>query len=83
MADRIAEVQRNTLETQIKVRLNLDGTGIGRFDTGVPFLEHMLDQIARHGMIDKATEELRKQIHIEIANLATGKFHVIDESGPT
>ncbi len=52
MADRIAEVQRNTLETQIKVRLNLDGIGTGRFDTGVPFLEHMLDQIARHGMID-------------------------------
>ncbi len=52
MADRIAEVQRNTLETQIQVRLNLDGTGTGRFDTGVPFLEHMLDQIARHGMID-------------------------------
>ena len=52
MADRIVEVHRNTLETQIKVRLNLDGTGTGRFDTGVPFLEHMLDQIARHGMID-------------------------------
>jgi len=52
MADRIAEVQRNTLETIIKVQLNLDGIGTGRFDTGVPFLEHMLDQIARHGMID-------------------------------
>jgi len=52
MADRIAEVHRNTLETQIQVRLNLDGIGTGRFDTGVPFLEHMLDQIARHGMID-------------------------------
>lgn len=52
MADRTAEVERNTLETQIRVRVNLDGTGTGRFDTGVPFLEHMLDQIARHGLID-------------------------------
>jgi imidazoleglycerol-phosphate dehydratase len=52
MADRTADVERNTLETQIRVRLNLDGTGTGRFDTGVPFLEHMLDQVARHGLID-------------------------------
>ena len=52
MADRTAELQRNTLETQIQVRLNLDGTGAARFDIGVPFLEHMLDQVARHGLID-------------------------------
>jgi len=52
MADRKADVQRNTLETQIQVGLNLDGTGTGRFDIGVPFLEHMLDQVARHGLID-------------------------------
>ncbi len=52
MPDRIASVERNTLETQIKVRVNLDGTGQGHFDTGMPFLEHMLDQIARHGLID-------------------------------
>ncbi len=52
MADRIAEVERNTLETHVRVRLNLDGSGAGRFDTGVPFLEHMLDQVARHGLID-------------------------------
>ncbi|MBK8452838.1 MAG: imidazoleglycerol-phosphate dehydratase HisB [Thiofilum sp.] len=52
MTDRIAHIERNTLETQIKVRVNLDGTGIARFNTGIPFLEHMLDQIARHGMID-------------------------------
>ena len=49
---RSARVERNTLETQITVALNLDGEGRGRFDTGVPFLEHMLDQVARHGLID-------------------------------
>ncbi|HEY7773849.1 MAG TPA: imidazoleglycerol-phosphate dehydratase HisB [Marinagarivorans sp.] len=52
MADRTAKVDRDTLETQISVALNLDGTGKGVFNTGVPFLEHMMDQIARHGMID-------------------------------
>ncbi len=49
---RSAQVTRSTLETQVSVRLNLDGDGTSRFDTGVPFLEHMLDQVARHGMID-------------------------------
>lgn len=49
---RIANVRRDTLETKIQVKLNLDGTGESRFDTGVPFLEHMMDQIARHGLID-------------------------------
>jgi len=49
---RTASVERNTLETQITVSINLDGTGKARFDTGVPFLEHMMDQIARHGLID-------------------------------
>lgn len=52
MAERKASVQRDTLETQISVTLNLDGSGKSKFDTGVPFLEHMMDQIARHGMID-------------------------------
>ncbi len=52
MSERKATVQRDTLETQINVSLNLDGAGTGSFDTGVPFLEHMMDQIARHGMID-------------------------------
>jgi imidazoleglycerol-phosphate dehydratase len=52
MTDRRTEVERNTLETQIKVRIDLDGSGHSSFDTGVPFLDHMMDQIARHGMID-------------------------------
>ncbi len=49
---RQATVERNTLETQISVTLNLDGSGKGQFQTGIPFLEHMMDQIARHGLID-------------------------------
>ncbi len=49
---RKAEVVRDTSETKIRVALNLDGTGQQKLDTGVPFLDHMLDQIARHGLID-------------------------------
>jgi len=49
---RQAQITRNTLETQISVQLNLDGTGQAKLASGVPFLDHMLDQIARHGMID-------------------------------
>ncbi|WP_029936324.1 imidazoleglycerol-phosphate dehydratase HisB [Thiomicrospira pelophila] len=49
---RTAQVERNTLETQIKISVNLDGTGEAKLNTGVPFFEHMLDQIARHGLID-------------------------------
>ncbi len=52
MTDRTATIQRNTLETQITVNINLDGKGDSHFETGVPFLEHMLDQVARHGMMD-------------------------------
>ncbi len=54
MAKRQAIVSRETLETQIEVSLDLDGKGDARFETGVPFLEHMLDQVARHGMLDLA-----------------------------
>ena len=49
---RKAEIERNTLETRIRVSLNLDGTGQSSLQTGMPFLEHMLDQVARHGLVD-------------------------------
>ncbi|HSH29790.1 MAG TPA: imidazoleglycerol-phosphate dehydratase HisB [Thiohalobacter sp.] len=49
---RQSELRRDTLETRIQVRVNLDGTGENRLETGIPFLEHMLDQVARHGLID-------------------------------
>ena len=52
MSERSANVSRNTLETRITVKLNLDGTGKSAFETGIPFLEHMLEQIARHGAFD-------------------------------
>ncbi|MEY4719083.1 MAG: imidazoleglycerol-phosphate dehydratase HisB [Pseudomonadota bacterium] len=52
MNPRTAQVERNTLETQISISLNLDGSGKASFDTGLPFLDHMLDQVARHGVID-------------------------------
>jgi len=65
MADRIAQVERNTLETQIHIAVNLDGTGQASLETGIPFFEHMLDQVARHGLID-----LRIQ--------ATGDLHIDD-----
>ena len=52
MAGRTASIQRDTLETKISATVDLDGSGKGEFDTGVPFLEHMLDQVARHGLVD-------------------------------
>lgn len=63
---RTAEVIRNTNETKIRVAINLDGTGQQKLDTGVPFLDHMLDQIARHGLIDldiKADGDLHIDAH--------------------
>ncbi|RLA19958.1 MAG: imidazoleglycerol-phosphate dehydratase HisB [Gammaproteobacteria bacterium] len=72
MAGRSAEIVRNTLETQIIVRINLDGTGQSSFETGVPFLDHMMDQIARHGMIDlevKAKGDLEIDAHHTVEDI--------------
>ena len=66
---------RNTLETQITVSLNLDGDGRSRFATGVPFLEHMLDQIARHGLIDLDIEAIG-DLHIDA-------HHTVEDIGIT
>jgi imidazoleglycerol-phosphate dehydratase len=52
MAERRASIQRNTQETRISVTIDLDGRGEGRLQTGLPFLDHMLDQVARHGVVD-------------------------------
>jgi len=63
---RKAQVTRNTNETQIAVSVNLDGSGRAKLATGVPFLDHMLDQVARHGMVDlevKATGDLHIDAH--------------------
>ena len=72
---RTATVTRNTLETQITVSVNLDGTGVGRFDTGVPFLDHMMDQIARHGLIDLDVQA-RGDLHIDA-------HHTVEDIGIT
>ena len=72
---RTAEVQRNTKETQIRVRLNLDGTGVAKLATGIPFLEHMLDQVARHGMIDLDIEA-KGDLHIDA-------HHTVEDIGIT
>lgn len=69
---RTAEVTRNTLETQISVSINLDGTGKSNFSTGLPFLDHMMDQIARHGMIDlevKAVGDLHIDAHHTVEDI--------------
>ena len=75
MAERKASVARDTLETQIQVAINLDGTGQADFDIGVPFLEHMLDQIARHGLIDM-TIKARGDLHID-------DHHTVEDVGIT
>jgi imidazoleglycerol-phosphate dehydratase len=72
---RQAEISRNTLETRITVRLNLDGTGQCRLATGVPFLDHMLDQIARHGLIDLEVEA-QGDLHIDA-------HHTVEDIGIT
>ena len=75
MADRTATVSRDTLETQIEVTINLDGKGNGNFNTGVPFLEHMLDQVARHGMVD-LTINAKGDNHID-------DHHTVEDIGIT
>ena len=72
---RQAEVTRNTLETRITVRLNLDGSGQGKFASGVPFLDHMLDQVARHGLIDLEVEA-HGDLHIDA-------HHTVEDIGIT
>ena len=72
---RTASITRNTNETQIKVSINLDGTGIQKLNTGVPFLDHMLDQIARHGLID---------LDIEcVGDLHIDAHHTVEDTGIT
>ena len=75
MAERKATVERNTLETQITVTVNLDGSGRAAFETGIPFLEHMLDQIARHGMLDL---DIRAQGDLHIDD-----HHTVEDIGIT
>ena len=72
MADRKATVTRNTLESQITIAINLDGTGCANLETPVPFLNHMLDQIARHGQIDlniKATGDTHIDDHHTVEDI--------------
>src|SRR5512142_3438727 len=72
---RSAQVTRNTLETQISVGIDLDGTGKVKLDTGLPFLEHMLDQIARHGLIDLDIDA-KGDLHIDA-------HHTVEDIGIT
>ena len=72
---RTADIQRNTNETKIRVAINLDGTGRQKLETGVPFLDHMLDQIARHGLIDL-------DIHAD-GDLHIDAHHTVEDVGIT
>ncbi len=75
MTERKATVRRDTLETQIEVTVNLDGSGTATQNTGIPFLEHMLDQVARHGMVDLQIEA-RGDLHIDA-------HHTVEDIGIT
>ena len=70
--NRTADITRDTKETQIRVVVNLDGKGISKLDSGIPFLDHMIDQIARHGLIDielKATGDLHIDAHHTVEDI--------------
>ena len=72
MDARKAKIKRNTNETQIALGVNLDGTGVAKLDTGIPFFEHMLDQVARHGLIDltiKAKGDIQVDAHHTIEDV--------------
>ena len=78
MSARTARIQRDTRETQIEVEVDLDGSGRAELETGLPFLEHMLDQVARHGMLDlriKAEGDLAVDAHhtVEDIGIALGQ----------
>ncbi|NKB63070.1 MAG: imidazoleglycerol-phosphate dehydratase HisB [Gammaproteobacteria bacterium] len=75
MTNRIAQIVRNTSETQISVTLDVDGSGKTDFNTGVPFLEHMLEQIARHGAMD-LTIHAKGDLHID-------DHHTVEDIGIT
>jgi len=75
MSQRQAEVGRDTLETRISVSVNLDGTGSSAFETGVPFLDHMLDQVSRHGLLDIEIRA-RGDLHIDA-------HHTVEDIGIT
>ena len=75
MAERKATIKRDTLETQIEVSLNLDGNGKAKLETGVAFLEHMLDQVARHGMFDLGINA-KGDLHIDA-------HHTVEDIGIT
>ncbi|MDH3830977.1 MAG: imidazoleglycerol-phosphate dehydratase, partial [Gammaproteobacteria bacterium] len=75
MSARTAQVKRDTLETRIEVDLNLDGSGKAQLETGVPFLEHMLDQVARHGLLD-LTIKAEGDLHIDA-------HHTVEDVGIT
>ncbi len=75
MTDRKADVTRNTNETQIRVAINLDGTGVSKLATGIGFFDHMIDQIARHGLIDIEIDA-KGDLHID-------GHHTVEDVGIT
>ncbi|MCS5583967.1 MAG: imidazoleglycerol-phosphate dehydratase HisB [Pseudomonadales bacterium] len=80
---RTAEIDRNTLETQILVSVNLDGSGEREFQTGLPFLDHMLDQVARHGLLDitiKADGDLEIDAHHTVEDIGITLGQAVNEA---